>query len=386
MGFFSDILNSLKEKKDNLSENKFENLTDDERKTAIKKLLSLSEKQLQNEVRKKPYVLSYIIDNVTNVNLEKLVDIATANGASLYSLIDKSSNISNEKIVNIAVRNQPELVVELEDMPNLQDMITVESLIEAFKKNPEVLFSNCKALNEKIEQKGVYKNGKQFTRKSTIKTQLQRALNLYFRPDAYKGNVLDAFAIKIAESIDNKKFKEIVAGNKMIMRSTTAANETLKRNPEKGRVFPAKALKHWNNRTLYVIPNEVRKHVKNTKVEYQKYYDYMLGLLHNSALNSFSEKQRINFVKKCVKICPELYFTLDKINCFEGFSRILTIQLSAYETFKSRNELEMQNLVLGFAGEEQKKVLLAKAKANKTRQENKKHKKEEKAVEAEKTL
>ena len=63
----------------------------------------------------------------------------------------------------------------------------------------------------------------------------------------------------------------------MLTRSTTAINETLKRNPEKGKVVPAKALQRWNNRVLYIIPSEARKMIKKDKAYYDIYRGYLLG-------------------------------------------------------------------------------------------------------------
>ncbi len=369
MGILKELIKLTKEKKISLEEEKFNNYSDVRKMAILDSVKELTGKELEKAIESKPYYLPHIIGKIEDEILINLVNIATKKGVSVYDLIDKSNVISNTVIVNIAVVNQPELVLELDDMPELQDLITSKSLIEAFIKNPEVVFSECKALNSKVILRGKDRTGKDITRVTTLKKQFQRAINLYFRPNAYKGNKLDNFAKSIADRIDNVAFKNIIGGNRMTTRLSTAANETLKADPEKARVFPAKALKNWNNRTLYVVPNEVRKAIKNQKVNYSEYYGHMLGELNNPSLNSFSQKERTNFAKKCVAICPEIFFALDKIKAFADISKMLTVQLSAYEAFKDNKQLQKE--VLKMVDPEQQKKLLAKVKSNETRRANK---------------
>lgn len=378
MGFFKNIFNSLKEKKANKEEEQFNNLSAENKTIYLNKVKNLSETQLEKAIEKQPYLLPHIIADLKVDNYIKLIDIATKKGVDLFDLIDKNSIIENNTIVNIAVENQPALVLELDDMPNLQEMITPETLIQAFVKNPEVLFSNCPALNKRIVLMGQDKEGKVAKRSSTLRAQLQRAMNLYFRPESNMKNGFDDFAKSIAEQINDAKFVEIVAGNKMTTRVTTAANETLKRSPEKGRVVPAKTLHKWNNRVMYTIPNEARKGLKKSKVSYETYTKYLTGLLSNPSLNSFTNEERTRLVKRCVSIVPELYFELRSLNHADSAEK-LTVQLSAYEAFKAMKKDDYADALLDYLGKEQSKKILAKSKANATRKANKKAKKTETA-------
>ena len=388
MGIISEIFKSRREKKAQQEQQRFDEMNETERSSYLRDIVKMPEQKIKEEIEKKPYILPYIFGDLNTKNLNDLVDIATKNNVSIYSLVDKNENISNATIINIAVENQPELVLELDDMENLQDLISSEALITAFTKNPEVLFSNCKALKTRITLKGDKKGDKDVVRVSTLRAQLQRALNLYFRPEAYRGNKLDDFAKGIADRIQTDSFLKIVESNKMLIRSTTAANETLKRNPEKGRVIPAKALKNWNNRTLYVIPNEARKKlkIKGEQLYYTKHYNYVLGLMKNSSLMSFSKEELTRFAKRCVSVCPDVFFALDKIKAFEGVSDELTIQITAYETFKKYGDKILQERVLDCVNPEQQKKLLAKVKANETRKANKNSSKSKAKKEVEKTL
>ena len=374
MGLFKNLFNSIKEKKANKEEEQFNNLSTESKLDYLNKVKSLSEDKLEKTIEKRPYLLPHIISDLDVNNYIKLIDIATQKGVDLFDLIDKNSVIDNNTIINVAVENQPELVLELDDMPNLQEMITPETLIKAFVKNPEVLFSNCPALNKKIVLRGQNQEGEEAKRSSTLRVQLQRAMNLYFRPEAYMKNGFDNFARSIAEQINNEKFAEIVAGNKMTTRVTTAANETLKRNPEKGRVVPAKTLHKWNNRVMYTVPNEVRKGLKKSKVSYETYTKYLSGLLSNPSLNSFTKEERTRLVKRCVSIVPELFFELKSLNHVDSAGK-LTVQLSAYEAFKTMKKYDYADTLLDFIGKEQSKKVLAKSKANATRKANKKAKK-----------
>lgn len=374
MGFFKNLFNNVKEKIATKEEEQFNKLSADDKVVYLNKILSLSDDKLEKAIEKQPYLLPHLIPNLKSRNYVDLIDIATQKGVDLFDLIDKNPNINNTLIINLAVKNQPELVLELDDMPNLQEKITTDSLIAAFVKNPEVLFSNCPALNKKVTLRAKDKNGKEVIRNSTLRVQLQRAMNLYFRPEAEMGNGFDNFAKSIAEKINDKKFAEIVAGNKMTTRVTTAANETLKRSPEKGRVVPAKTLHKWNNRVMYTLPNEARKGLKKSKVSYEKYQNYLLGLLSNPSLNSFTKEEKTRLAKRCVSIVPEIYFELRGLGHHE-IAEQLTVQLSAYEAFKAMKKDDFADALLDFIGKEQSKKVLAKSKANKTRKANKKAKK-----------
>ena len=77
------------------------------------------------------------------------------------------------------------------------------------------------------------KIGKMLARNSTFRKQLKRALNLYFRPEAYSEKNFDDFALSLISGIN---FFKIFQSNKMAISLTTTENEFLKRNPEKGKV------------------------------------------------------------------------------------------------------------------------------------------------------
>ena len=357
-----------------MGEEKFNKLDYKKKQEIINKVMKLKHDALDRAIEKQPYLLPEIIGNVPveEMNVIKLLNIATKANVSIYDLVDKNTSISNSLIVNIAVSNQPQLIMELDDMPQLQDLITPDTFVNAFTKNPEVLFSTAKALNKNIIVSSTVVNGQRKVKKSPLKVQLQRALNIYFRPEVYTGTNFDEFAKSIADDIKSKNFADIVTSTKMITRSVTAANETLKVNPEKARVMPATALKNWNNRVLYTYPNMVKKQMAKNGVDYHTYYEHMLGLLKNSSLNSFSEEERARFAKKCVAICPDLIFELPKIKAFEHISGKLTVQLSAYEGFKAKNENDKaSSLMLWVDDEKRRKDILQKAKANETRRANK---------------
>lgn len=378
MSIFKDFFNVLTKNKAVAGENKFSKLSEEKKQDIIDKAAALRGDALDKVIEKQPYLLPYIIGDISgDVHFEKLVDIATKANVGIYDLVDKSSAISNTKIVNIAVKNQPQLVFELDDMPALQDLITQDTFIEAFIKNPEILFSECKALKSRITISGTSKRGKKFTRTTTLKAQLQRAMNLYFRPETEKD--YDTFAKSIAAKISGDTFASIVSSNKMTTRSVTAANETLKRNPEKGKIMPAKALKNWNNRVLYTVPNVVRKTIKNSANKeaqkrneiYKMYSAYIVGLLKNSSLKSFTEKERIRLAKRCVSICPEVYFELSKIEGFKKSAGELTVQLSAYEAFKAKKDNAGKLKVLSTVDAKREQQIKSRSQANQTRKANK---------------
>ena len=138
---FGEELRSIREPKTDVvfyDEDDFVKLDDKEKKDYIKTVGSIYDiETLKYAISQSPFVLQDIIGKLkfTENQIAELVDIATANGASVYDLVDKGSKLSNGSIINIAVRNNPELVLELDDMPSLQDLITMETFIKAFVKN-----------------------------------------------------------------------------------------------------------------------------------------------------------------------------------------------------------------------------------------------------------
>ena len=378
MSIFSEFLNKRRERKVSVEEKKFNQLDATSKKKVCEKLLALKQNAFAKEIEKRPFLLPFVIADLNKYDFDVLnaIDIATKKGVSVYDLVDKNQLISNQSIVNIVAKNQPDLILELDDMPALQDLITPETVIAAFTKNPEIIFSNCKALDTKIKVSGTNRDGTEGSRTTSLKTQLQRAMNIYFRPESYTGNKYDSFAKAIADKINSAEFTQKVQSNKMTTRSTTAANETLKRNPKKGQVMPAKTLKNWNNRVLYTIPNQVKKQIKLSKQnkKYNEYMDYLKGLLINPSLNAFNEQEKTKLAKRCVSLCPELVFELQNINGFENISEKLTVQLSAYEAFKTRNQTEMIEALFEMIGQQNTKKVIARHKANVTRKSNHSHK------------
>jgi len=155
-------------------------------------------------------------------------------GISIYDILDKNTYVSNTQIVNLDVANHPEVLTEIEDKLQYEDLLTAETIFEAFKKNPEVLYSVVDVLDTKIKLTRKDENGKMLSRNSTLRKQLKRSLNLYFSQESYTENNFDDFALSLTSDINQEKFCLIVQSNKMTTSVTTTANETLKRNPEKG--------------------------------------------------------------------------------------------------------------------------------------------------------
>ena len=143
---FKNIFKCSKHQSLEEREAKFKALSVKEQEAIVNKLLGHKDDEafLAETVEKEPYLLGYLIGKLKGKNVLPLVEIATKNGASVYDLIDKNLSIANATIVNIACENQPELILELEDMPNLQDTVTAETVIKAFVKNPLILLSSCR--------------------------------------------------------------------------------------------------------------------------------------------------------------------------------------------------------------------------------------------------
>ena len=330
-------------------------------------------KEKKNNARveaKTQEVLNYITgkDKVSLADARELVNIATKQGVNLYDLVDKGSNLSNEEIVNIAVRNQPELVLELDDKPRYQDLISVETFIEAFANNPMVILSNCKALKEKIEVVGKNADGTEKRQKSNLRAQCLRALNMYYRPKTKVKNGFNDYAIKIVEKIEkNAEFEKNLQNKRILTRSTTVANESIKKDASKSKYFPADALKLNNNKVLFLIPRTLHF----GKLDYEKQKNIILEFLKNPSLNAFENKTKEKFVKRCVKYWPEIYFELKNIQGLEFTANSLTVQLSAYATFSARDKDYSAKIILKEVDEERAKKILAKEKANNTRYANK---------------
>ena len=390
MGFLRDLFNNRKKQKETEEEKKFNNMPLQNRYEMCERELGFEgKKDLERLITKKPYMLPYMIADLDVDNLEKLVDIATKKNVDIDNLIGKSSVIPDETIVNIAVKNKPELVLELDTRKDLQNMITTDTLIEAFTKDPNVIYSDCAALDAEIKVKGIDKDGNETERKLKLKPQLQRAMNLYFRPEAMRKNGFDDYAKSIADRIDTNLFMAKIFSNKMTTRSTTAANEMLKQNPEKASVAPAKTLHNWNNRVLHTVPNQARK-IKNAEVRYNKYKDYLLGLLENSALNSFTKEERKSLLKKCVLVAPDLYYSVsvNKLynDIFEDKKACENLQYLTYKAYKLQKRPEAANEFLAELPEENQKRVMSKFKATATRKANRNAEKEAIKTEEPQTL
>ena len=402
MGIFKDFFNTLKERKTTREEEKFNKLDATEKQIILNKVLEQKNnaKVMAGIIEKEPYLLPYLIADLKgdNVDVLPLVDIALSKGVNIYDILDKNNDITNEEVVNLAVANHPDIIFELEDNKKYANLLTVDTIISAFRKNPEVMFSDCAVLDSAItlsmtaickkskDGKNVfvreYEEGAELgegeyvatlTRQTTLRTQLKRALNLYFRPESYSARHFDYYAKEIANGINGEKFVEKVQGNRMTTRVTTAANETLKRNPEKGKVVPASTLHRWNNRVLYTLPSEARKQFKknaNDALTYVAYLQYLTGLLENPSLNSFTEEEKTRLAKRCVSIIPDIYEGLYYMNGYEKIAEKLTVQLSAYEAYKAQGDEAGAKRLLQSLSEKQAKKLLAKNKANGTRRKN----------------
>ena len=381
MGILKEIFKIVKDKKTIRDEEKFNELTEEQREEVINKLSELQSKPevLEKKVAEAPYVMPYLISklNWKNGYNPNLVSIALKNGISIYDMLDKNNVVTNEDILNFAVETNPEIVFEIEDKKEYADLITQDSIIRAFKKNPQVIFADLDVFKEDEEHKITLKREecvkgemKEFTRKTYLRKVLKRALNLYFRPEAYSEKQFDGWAMDIASGIKSDSFVEKVEDNKMTTRIITAANETLKRNPEKGRVVPGSVLHMHNNRVMYVIPGQAKKQARNSEKNYNNYHKYLLGLLENSALNLSNNEEKVRLAKRCVSIVPEVYFDLNKNVSYKNVLNKLTVQLSAYEAFKQQGKNKDADALLLFVGDENEKKILSRAKANKTRKNN----------------
>ena len=396
MGIFKNLFSFFNRKKDTIQQNQnnqnakaksekpeqvnyiteaqFEKLPDAEKNAYLTNIMNmLSESDIESAVKKTPFVLKNIIGGlkVSEDCGKKLVDIATKAGESVYDLIDKGAIVSNEDIVNIAVINQPELILELDDMPRLQDMITRGTFIYAFAKNPTVILSNAKVLKQKFTIDYVDKNGKDAKRNVNLRSQLLRAINLYYRPNATASSGYDKFAYRITTLMEaNENFATAIKGKKITTRLATPVNEMIKQNPSSGRYLPGESLKLNNNKVLYLTPKQIRLKNARTK-EYNDVVQEVVDFLKNPALNAFDQNTKNKLVRRCVEVWPETYFELKNIKGLEDTANCLTVQMSAYKTLKNRKQTELLNKLAGQIGEEQTKKVVARNKANQTRKQNK---------------
>ena len=361
------------------NEDDFVKLDDKDKKDYIKAVGSIYDiETLKYAISQSPFVLQDIIGELkfTENQIAELVDIATANGASVYDLVDKGSKLSNGSIINIAVRNNPELVLELDDMPTYSDLITTESFLVAFVKNPAIILSDCKALKTTIILKGKKADGTEGTRRSNLRAQCLRAFNLYYRPEAIQTNGFDDFAKEIADSIfANATFKKALENKKLITRSTTLANECIKGDVSRSRYLPAQTFKLNNNKVLFLVVRQARKFQKANK-DYKLTKTIILDFIKNESLATFNEKTKEKLARRCVEVCPEIFFELKNIKEMAETANSLTVQMSAYKTFKTRKQTELQEKLVAEIGEERAKKVVARNKANETRKKNAEAKKE----------
>lgn len=389
MNIFEKLFESIKLKREesvakkvSREEAAFNNLSIEEQNSKINEILQLDNKRLEKLIEKKPSVLSIIMGKIDDKEYLKLIDIGTKNGANVLDLVGKSTNIPDKIIVNIGVLNQPNLIYSRLMPKKYKDMVSAASLVELFLSDPGVALSDCQELETKIKIKGVKKDGKEYTRYTSLRSQLLRAINLYMRPRIYKDNGFDKYAKSIADKINGAEF--VKALENLTSSLTTAANEVLSKMPEKAKSSSSSTLHNWNNRVAHKLPKLAKEEFRKTKalkdskqnVVREKWHKLLCGLLSNPAINSFSKTEKVSLVKDCVTALPEIFYDLKSLG-LKDMAKNSAIQLYTYQTFKSLKMKEEAESLLEFIGEEQKKKVLSRHKANITRKANKKGLKQE---------
>lgn len=396
MGIFEKLLNGIKfigsekeEKKISVEEAKFNSLDLAQQKIYINEILKKDDKKLLKYIETKPYILPHIMDKIENRDFVSYIDIATKKGVNILDLLGKNPNINDKLIVNIGVMNDPDLIFSSKLPKKYKDMVSAEILIQLFLSNPAVVLSDCAELQTSIKVKGVRKDGKEQVRAVSLKSQLLRAINLYMRPESYKDNGFDKYAKIIANQINGPVFLKNL--EKITSTLTTAANEVLTKMPEKAKSSSSSALHNWNNRVAHKLPKLAKSDLKKSKVLQaskakvvrEKWYKLLCGLLSNPSINSFSKEEKISLVKDCVTALPEIYYELAALE-LKDIAKETSIQLYTYETFKKLKMEDSAEGLLDYIGEEQKKKVISRSKANQTRKANakKKSSKKEEPTEA----
>lgn len=374
---FSKLKSKRGEKKVSSEETKYNSLSLDEQKVFVNKIMELSDAKLKKYIEKRPFDLAHIMDKVDERDYMGLIDIATKKGASVVDLVGKNPNISDKDIINAGVKNQPNIIYG-NGMPKMyKDMITANTLITLFLSDPAVVLSGCKELGSSVEVRGVKKDGQEYVKHPTLKTQLLRAINLYMRPEIYKKNGFDDFAKSIADRVNGAEF--VKALENMTSLLATAGNEVLTRTPEKAKSSSASTLHNWNNRVAHKLPKLAKSEVKRAKVLKEsklevvrsKWYKLLCGLLSNPAINSFKEREKVSLVKDCITVIPEIYYDLPALN-LKDIAEKSVIQYSAYKTFKSLKMHDEAKGLLEYLGEKESKKVVASTKAVAKRKANKK--------------
>lgn len=382
MGIFKDFFDLRKKNKAEMDGKKFEELSLEEQAKECDRILAFKDyKEFKKNLAKKPYLLPYIMSDL-DLDYQKMLEVIYIGTKDTDFDLDKLLEVANNKIskkdiIEVALKNKPEYAIEKYNRPEILNYLGSDAIIDMFAKYPAVINADCDALKTKgkdITLFGKGKNDKVITRKSTLLAQLKRALNLYFRPEAKQDNGFDDFALTIVNKIEDKPFLESVFSENMIKYIPTAANEMLKKNPEKARIVPGKTFHLWNNRTFYVVPNEVRKKLKSARVKYAKARELQLGELKNASLKSFTEAEKINLVKKCVKNVPENYFDICKMENYSETKNNGAVQLYTYVAFKKQGKQDEITALFKMVGSKSEKKILAREKANATRKANKRAK------------
>ncbi|MBR4124133.1 MAG: hypothetical protein IKR12_01030 [Clostridia bacterium] len=392
MSIIKDFFNLRKKNKEAADSKKFEDLSVEEQEKECKRLLAFNDyKEFKKNLEKKPYMLSYIVDrlDLDHNQMKEVIYIGTKEtDFDLDKLLERANNISKQEIVEIALKNKPEFALEkYNNRTDILNLLGTNAIIDIFAKYPAIIRANCDVLKQNVTLYGKDKNNKLITRKSTLLAQLKRAMNLCFRPEAEQSNGFDDFALNeiVSKIKDKQLFKNAVYSENMIKYVPTAANEMLKKHPEKARYVPGKTYDLWNCRTMYVVPNEIRKRSKMNKEEYAKSRELQLGELKNPSFKSKGENAKINLVKKCVKNVPENYFDICTLENYSEVKNNLAVQLHTYLAFKKQGKEEEIAKLFEVVGSESEKKILARVKANATRKANQKAKAKA-AKEAEKEL
>jgi hypothetical protein len=252
------LLSKFKKNKISVQSVKNKTLTNNE----IEKLRDVkSNKERLQIIKKSPYILPYVINRWSaEGNIDSVVKTAIKLLPENVTRLGKGNVMPTEEYVKIALLSKPSVIFQMND--DLKNMISIDTFIKAFVKDPDICASDAKVLKAKIsrkvfvKQKGVTSEKELVT---TVRSECLKAIRLATGVSKYHAGYDDyadviADDLRISHALDKYQTKDNLA-----TKLPTIVNTMIKKQDIRLYAMPVEVWKLNNYKTLYTAVKEATK-------------------------------------------------------------------------------------------------------------------------------
>lgn len=309
-------------------------------------------------IKRFPFVLPYVLNTWSeDANIDKIVKIGIKQMPENITKLGKGNVVPTPELVNYALVQKPAVVFDMND--DLKAMISRESFVEAFAKNPEICASKAPVLDKYISRTfKVTKKGKEkiINYRSKIRTECLKAIRIAMGVSkVHKG--YDDFAVEIANELKaNKALDHFKTKDKMSTQLATVVNSLIKNQDVRIYAMPVDVWKLNNYKTLYLAVKESVK--KGSKID---------GILEFIPFDLLPEKVTRKVVGVALAKDPTIWAELEQYN-LEYLKDNPYIQYITYNACKKLNRMD---IIENELSDKEKQVAESKIKGVLKRKQNK---------------